>query len=89
MPYAVHGVRRFHNFDLNRDIARSCKKFSRNIEQFLNVDKSTQAYKKIVRETYLYNPLAATDIQLYRDLCYEEEDLLNERRKLSNRISAN
>lgn len=89
MPHAVHGVRRFHNFDLDRDIARSRKKFSHNIERFLNADKSTQAYKKIVRETYLYNPLAAADIQLYRDLCYEEEDLLNERRKLSNRISAN
>lgn len=64
----VHGVRRFHIANYQTELRRAEKRFPTDINRFINAAEETENWKLLVRETYLYNPLAAHDIQAYRDM---------------------
>lgn len=60
------------------------KRFSTGINCFINAAEETENWKLLIWETYLYNPLAAHDIQAYRDMEKDELELRAKRWKINN-----
>lgn len=75
----IHGVRRFYIPNYQTELQHAKKHFPTSINCFINAAEKTENWKLFVRETYLYNPLAAHNIQAYRNMEKDELELRTER----------